>query len=72
MTVTLNELDDEGWESERDARSHTTVSSGGRVFDDFRAEIRRLDSTQVLMVVNFIWENIVVSCVNREKWRVTH
>ena len=69
MTVTLNELDDEGWESER--QDCTRTSRQGGVFDDFRAEIRRFNSTQVLMV-NFIWNNIVVSSVDREKWRVTH
>ena len=34
----------------REAWLHTAVSSGAGVFDDFRAEIRRSDSTQVLMI----------------------
>ena len=55
----------------REARLNTAVSSGGGVFDDFRAEIRLFNSIQVL-IIGFIWKNIVVSSVNREKWRVTH
>ena len=54
-----------------EARLHTAVSSGGDVFDDFCEEIRRFNSTQVLMV-GFIWKDIVVSSVDLEMWRVTH
>ena len=56
-------VDDEGWESKRGKIAHGSLVRGG-IFNNFCAEVRRLDSTQVLLV-GFICKYIVVNKVNQ-------
>ena len=56
-------IDNDGWESKRGKVANGCLVRGG-VFDDFCAEVRRFDGTQVLLpVVGFIYEYFVVSSV---------